>query len=97
MADVVRAALRGGAPAIQLRMKDASAREMAAVARTLQSRCGFLAGHAAYVIEHGLVVGAHLGHVDVEHVEVDAQAGEQFTAARGFRSEVEHRRKHNPR
>lgn len=33
--DVVRAALRGGAPAIQLRMKDAPAREMAALARTL--------------------------------------------------------------
>lgn len=35
MVDVVRAALRGGAPAIQLRMKDAPAREMAAVARAL--------------------------------------------------------------
>lgn len=33
--DVVRAALRGGAPAVQLRMKDAPAREMAALARTL--------------------------------------------------------------
>lgn len=33
--DVVRAALRGGAPAIQLRMKDGAARDMAALARTL--------------------------------------------------------------
>lgn len=33
--EVVRAALRGGAPAIQLRMKHGSAREMAAMARAL--------------------------------------------------------------
>jgi thiamine-phosphate pyrophosphorylase len=65
VADVVRAALRGGAPAIQLRMKDASAREMAALARTLLAETR-AAGALLFVndrVDVALAVGADGAHV----------------------------------
>lgn len=63
--DVVRSALRGGAPAIQLRMKDAPAREMAELARALlaQTRA---AGALLFVndrVDVALAVGADGAHV----------------------------------
>ncbi|HVH11645.1 MAG TPA: thiamine phosphate synthase, partial [Longimicrobium sp.] len=63
--DVTRAALRGGAPAIQLRMKDTSAREMADVARALllETRP---AGALLFIndrVDVALAVGADGAHV----------------------------------
>lgn len=63
--DVTRAALRGGAPAIQLRMKDAPAREMAALARALlvETRA---AGALLFIndrVDVALAVGAEGAHV----------------------------------
>ena len=65
VADVVRAALRGGAPAIQLRMKDAPAREMAEAARTLLADTR-AAGALLFVndrVDVALAVGADGAHV----------------------------------
>jgi thiamine-phosphate pyrophosphorylase len=65
VADVVRAALRGGAPAIQLRMKDASARETAALARALLAETR-AAGALLFVndrVDVALAVGADGAHV----------------------------------
>lgn len=68
--DVVRSALRGGTPAIQLRMKDAPAREMAALARALlvETRA---AGALLFVNDRVDVAiaagadGAHVGQDDL--------------------------------
>ena len=63
--DVVRAALRGGAPAIQLRMKDAPARVTAAVARTLLAETR-AAGALLFIndrVDVALAVGADGAHV----------------------------------
>ncbi|HEY0151519.1 MAG TPA: thiamine phosphate synthase [Longimicrobium sp.] len=68
--DVVRAALRGGAPSVQLRAKDASAREAALLARELlvETRA---AGALLFVndrVDVALAVGAdgaHLGDEDL--------------------------------
>jgi thiamine-phosphate diphosphorylase len=65
VADVVRAALRGGAPAIQLRMKDAPAREMAALARTLLADTR-AAGALLFIndrVDVALATGADGAHV----------------------------------
>jgi thiamine-phosphate pyrophosphorylase len=62
---VVRAALRGGAPAIQLRMKDAPAREMAEVARALAAETR-AAGALLFVndrVDVALAAGADGAHV----------------------------------
>lgn len=68
--DVVRAALRGGAPAIQLRMKDAAARETAELARALLAETR-PAGALLFVNDRVDVAlaagadGAHLGQDDL--------------------------------
>jgi thiamine-phosphate pyrophosphorylase len=72
--DVVRAALRGGAPAVQLRMKDASAREMASLARALlvETRA---AGALLFIndrVDVALAVGADGAHVGQDDLPVDA-------------------------
>jgi thiamine-phosphate diphosphorylase len=70
VAGVVRAALRGGAPAIQLRMKDASAREMAEMARALLVHTR-AAGALLFIndrVDVALAVeadGAHVGQDDL--------------------------------
>jgi thiamine-phosphate pyrophosphorylase len=63
--EVVRAALRGGAPAIQLRMKDASAREMVEVARALLAETR-ATGALLFIndrVDVALAVGADGAHV----------------------------------
>jgi thiamine-phosphate pyrophosphorylase len=63
--DVVRAALRGGAPAVQLRMKDGVAREMAQLARALRVETG-AAGALLFVndrVDVALAAGADGAHV----------------------------------
>lgn len=68
--EAVRAALRGGAPAVQLRWKDASAREMAALARALLAETR-AAGALLFVNDRLDVAlaagadGAHLGQDDL--------------------------------
>jgi thiamine-phosphate pyrophosphorylase len=68
--DVVRAALQGGAPAIQLRMKDGPAREMAALARALLAETR-AAGALLFVndrVDVAMAVcadGAHVGQDDL--------------------------------
>ena len=65
LADVVRAALRGGAPAIQLRIKDATAREMADAARALLAETR-AAGALLFVndrVDVALAAGADGAHV----------------------------------
>ena len=68
--DVVRAALRGGAPAIQLRMKGASAREMTEAARALLAHTR-AAGALLFIndrVDVALAVeadGAHVGQDDL--------------------------------
>jgi thiamine-phosphate diphosphorylase len=70
LVDVVRAALRGGAPSVQLRAKDASARDAALLARELlvETRA---AGALLFVndrVDVALAVGAdgaHLGDEDL--------------------------------
>jgi thiamine-phosphate pyrophosphorylase len=74
VADVVRAALRGGAPAIQLRMKDASAREMTELARALlaQTRA---AGALLFVndrVDVALAAGADGAHVGQDDLPIHA-------------------------
>jgi thiamine-phosphate pyrophosphorylase len=72
--DVVRAALRGGAPAIQLRMKDAPAREMAAVARALLAETR-PAGALLFVndrVDVAMAVGADGAHVGQDDVPASA-------------------------
>lgn len=63
--DVVRAALRGGAPAIQLRMKGAAAREMADAARAVLAETR-AAGALLFVndrVDVALAAGADGAHV----------------------------------
>ncbi|HST58582.1 MAG TPA: thiamine phosphate synthase [Longimicrobium sp.] len=77
VADVVRAALRGGAPAIQLRMKDAPAREMAEVARTLlvETRA---AGALLFIndrVDVALAVGADGAHLGQDDLPMAAARG----------------------
>jgi thiamine-phosphate pyrophosphorylase len=68
--EVVRAALRGGAPAVQLRWKDAPAREMAELARALRMETR-AAGALLFVndrLDVALAAGAdgvHLGQDDL--------------------------------
>ncbi len=74
VADVVRAALRGGAPAIQLRMKDASAREMTELARALliETRA---AGALLFIndrVDVALAVGADGAHVGQDDLPIAA-------------------------
>ncbi len=72
--DVVRAALRGGAPAIQLRMKDAPAREMADAARVLLAETR-AAGALLFVndrVDVALAVGADGAHVGQDDLPVAA-------------------------
>jgi thiamine-phosphate pyrophosphorylase len=81
--DVVRAALRGGAPAIQLRMKDAPAREMAEVARALlaQTRAAEALLFINDRVDVALAVGADGAHVGQDDLPVAAARG---IAPRGF-------------
>lgn len=71
--DVVRAALRGGAPAIQLRMKDAAAREMAEVARALlaETRAADALLFINDRVDVALAVGADGAHVGQDDLPVD--------------------------
>lgn len=72
--DVVRAALRGGAPAIQLRMKDAQAREMTEAARTLLAETR-AAGALLFIndrVDVALAVGADGAHVGQDDLPVAA-------------------------
>jgi thiamine-phosphate pyrophosphorylase len=74
VADVVRAALRGGAPAIQLRMKDGPAREMADLARALLPETR-VAGALLFVndrVDVALAVGADGAHVGQDDLPVAA-------------------------
>lgn len=74
VADVVRAAVRGGAPAIQLRMKDASAREMAEAARALLAETR-AAGALLFIndrVDVALAVGADGAHVGQDDLPVAA-------------------------
>lgn len=81
--EVVRAALRGGAPAVQLRMKDVSAREMAHVARALLALTR-AAGALLFVndrVDVALAVGAdgaHVGQDDVPAAAVRAMSPPGF-------------------
>jgi len=72
--DVVRAALRGGAPAIQLRMKDASARAMAEAARALRVETR-AAGALLFIndrVDVALAAGADGAHVGQDDLPVAA-------------------------
>jgi thiamine-phosphate diphosphorylase len=72
--DVVRAALRGGAPAIQLRMKDASAREMTELARALLAETR-PAGALLFIndrVDVAIAVGAEGAHVGQDDLPVHA-------------------------
>lgn len=71
--DVVRAALRGGAPAIQLRMKDAPAREMAEAARALLAETR-AAGALLFIndrVDVALAAGADGAHVGQDDLPVE--------------------------
>lgn len=72
--DVIRAALRGGAPAIQLRMKDAPAREMADVARALlaETRAADALLFINDRVDVALAVGADGAHVGQDDLPVAA-------------------------
>ena len=75
--DVVRAALRGGAPAIQLRMKDAPAREMTELARAFLAETR-AAGALLFVndrVDVALAAGAHGAHVGQDDLPVAAARG----------------------
>ena len=72
--DVVRAALRGGAPAIQLRMKDAPAREMTELARALLAETR-AAGALLFVndrVDVAVAAGADGAHVGQDDLSVTA-------------------------
>lgn len=74
LVDVVRAALRGGAPAIQLRMKDGPAREMAHLAEALLAETR-RAGALLFVndrVDVALAAGADGAHVGQEDLPVAA-------------------------
>jgi thiamine-phosphate pyrophosphorylase len=72
--DVVRAALRGGAPAIQMRMKDGSAREMTELARALLAETR-TAGALLFIndrVDVAIAVGADGAHVGQDDLPVHA-------------------------
>ncbi|HEV3049795.1 MAG TPA: thiamine phosphate synthase [Longimicrobium sp.] len=72
--DVVRAALRGGAPAIQLRMKDASAREMTELGRALLAETR-PAGALLFIndrVDVAIAAGADGAHVGQDDLPVHA-------------------------
>ncbi|MBW3572538.1 MAG: thiamine phosphate synthase [Gemmatimonadetes bacterium] len=74
VAHVARAALRGGAPALQLRMKDASARETTELARILVAETR-AAGALLFVndrVDVALAVGADGAHVGQDDLPVAA-------------------------
>lgn len=74
LVEVVRAALRGGAPAIQLRMKDRPAREMAHLAEALLAETR-RAGALLFVndrVDVALAAGADGAHVGQEDLPVAA-------------------------
>ena len=74
VANVVRAALRGGAPAIQLRMKDAPAREMADTARALLAETR-AAGALLFIndrVDVAVAVGADGAHVGQDDLPTEA-------------------------
>jgi thiamine-phosphate pyrophosphorylase len=81
--EVVRAALRGGAPAVQLRWKDAAAREMATLGRALLRETR--AAGALLLVNDRLDValaigaeGAHLGQDDLPAAAARALAPPGF-------------------
>ncbi|HEV2150418.1 MAG TPA: thiamine phosphate synthase, partial [Longimicrobiaceae bacterium] len=74
LVDVVRAALRGGAPSIQLRAKTETAREMAELARTLREETR-AAGALLWVndrVDVALAAGADGAHVGADDLPVAA-------------------------
>jgi len=91
LVEVVRAALRGGAPAIQLRAKTAPAREMVELARVLQEETR-AAGALLFVndrLDVALVAGAdgvHVGDDDVPVPEVRRIAPPGFLVGRSVAS-----------
>jgi len=62
-----------------------------------QAGTGFFTGDSTHIVLGRFARFAMLRDIDVEHVERQAEAAQQFVAAGGFRGEVKHRRKHNPR
>jgi thiamine-phosphate pyrophosphorylase len=74
LVDVVRAALRGGAPAIQLRMKDGAARDMVEMAQALLAETR-LAGALLFVndrVDVAVIAGADGAHVGQDDLPVSA-------------------------
>jgi thiamine-phosphate pyrophosphorylase len=74
LVDVVRAALRGGAPAIQLRMKDAAARDMVELAHALLAETR-PAGALLFVndrVDVAVIAGADGAHVGQDDLPVAA-------------------------
>jgi thiamine-phosphate pyrophosphorylase len=74
LVDVVRAALRGGAPAIQLRMKDGAAREMVEMAQALLAETR-PAGALLFVndrVDVAVIAGADGAHVGQDDLPVGA-------------------------
>lgn len=74
LAEVVRAALRGGAPAVQLRLKDGPAREMVALARVLLAETR-AAGALLFVndrVDVALAAGADGAHMGEDDLPVEA-------------------------
>ena len=74
LVDVVRAALRGGAPAIQLRMKDAAARDMVEMAQALLAETR-PAGALLFVndrVDVAVIAGADGAHIGQEDLPVGA-------------------------
>lgn len=94
MVAVVRAALQGGAPAIQLRMKDGSAREMAELGEVLREDTRE-AGALFFVndrLDVALAVGAdgvHLGTDDLPVAAARAIAPEGFLIGRSVDAATE--------
>ena len=75
--DVVRAALRGGAPAVQLRAKETCAREMAELARALARECR-AADALLFVndrVDVALAAGADGAHVGEDDLPLAAARG----------------------
>lgn len=74
LVDVVRAALRGGAPAIQLRMKDGAARDMVEMAQALLAETR-PAGALLFVndrVDVAVIAGADGAHVGQDDLPVSA-------------------------
>lgn len=74
LVDVVRAALRGGAPAIQLRMKDGAARDMVEMAQALLAETR-PAGALLFVndrVDVAVIAGADGAHVGQDDLPVAA-------------------------